>query len=106
VLIRGMTSRLAKIIAATSIVCVLAFAPAAVAQNSSVETYSGKGGEATGVANNDPTDPGSPSGTSSSDGGGALPFTGLDVGFLIGGGLLLIAVGAALARLRPHGEVG
>jgi hypothetical protein len=31
--------------------------------------------------------------------GGALPFTGLDLGLLIGGGLLLLAVGAGLRRL-------
>jgi hypothetical protein len=31
--------------------------------------------------------------------GGGLPFTGLDLGLLIGGGLLLLAVGAGLRRL-------
>jgi hypothetical protein len=31
--------------------------------------------------------------------GGALPFTGLDLALLIGGGLLLLAVGAGLRRL-------
>lgn len=33
------------------------------------------------------------------EGGGALPFTGLDLGLLIGGGLLLVAVGATLRRV-------
>jgi hypothetical protein len=32
------------------------------------------------------------------EGGGTLPFTGLDLGLLIGGGLLLLAVGFGLRR--------
>jgi hypothetical protein len=31
--------------------------------------------------------------------GGTLPFTGLDLGLLIGGGLLLLAIGFGLRRL-------
>jgi hypothetical protein len=31
--------------------------------------------------------------------GGALPFTGLDLALLVGGGLLLIVVGAGVRRL-------
>jgi hypothetical protein len=41
-------------------------------------------------------------GAETSVGGGALPFTGLDLGFLIGGGLLLVAVGAAMTRYVPR----
>jgi hypothetical protein len=33
------------------------------------------------------------------EGGGSLPFTGLDLGLLIGGGLLLLAIGFGLRRL-------
>ena len=32
-------------------------------------------------------------------GGGTLPFTGLDLGLLIGGGVLLLALGLVLRRL-------
>jgi hypothetical protein len=60
-------------------------APAALAQQSSVDGY------------------GSISGGIQSDveggAGGALPFTGLDLGLLIGGGLLLLAIGFGLRRL-------
>jgi len=32
-------------------------------------------------------------------GGGALPFTGLDLGLLVGGGMVLLVVGGLLRRL-------
>jgi hypothetical protein len=99
-------SRFRGIVAVITVVAAMAVAPAAFAQSSSVEVYGGKGGESVGALNNnDPTDPGSTAGSGggSVDRGGALPFTGLDVGLLVGGGMLLIAVGAGLARLRPHG---
>jgi hypothetical protein len=103
---RGTVSRLARKFALIAVVGTMMLAPAAAfAQSSSVSGYGGKGGETVGVSqSNDPTNPGSPSTSSGSGGGGVLPFTGLDVGFLLGGGLLLVAVGAALARFRPHGE--
>jgi hypothetical protein len=105
---RGIMSRLTRIVALTTVVAAMAFAPAAFAQSPSVDVYGGKGGEAVGALNNnDGGGPGTTSGVGASagGGGGALPFTGLDVALLVGGGLLLIAVGAGLARLRPHGEV-
>ncbi|MGH2961784.1 MAG: hypothetical protein ACRDL3_06290 [Solirubrobacterales bacterium] len=95
--------RVASLIA---VVAGLALAPAAYAQDSSFDAYSGERGEAVGATNGggDPTDPGATptSQSSSSDSSGVLPFTGMDVGFLLGGGLVLIAVGAGLARLRTH----
>lgn len=102
---RGTMPRFRGIVAVITVVAAMALAPAAFAQSSSVDVYGGQGGESVGALNNnDPTNPGTTSGGgASADGGGALPFTGLDVGLLVGGGLLLIAVGAGLARLRPHG---
>lgn len=106
---RGSTMGLFRIASLVAVVAALAFAPAVYAQDSSFEAYSGQRGEAVGATGggSDPTDPGSAvqSSTSSDSGSGVLPFTGLDVGFLLGGGLLLIAVGAGLARVRPHGPV-
>jgi hypothetical protein len=60
----------------------LAWAGAALAQSSERTGYGGPGGVQGEV-----------------EGGGALPFTGLDLGLLIGGGLLLVAVGATLRRV-------
>jgi drug/metabolite transporter (DMT)-like permease len=68
---------------ALAVVGMLVLASAALAQSSSVSGY---GGQAGGVEEQVET-------------GGTLPFTGLDIGLLIGGGLLLVAVGAMLRRL-------
>ena len=52
-----MKSRM--ILSSLALVVVLAFAPTAMASNSSVETYGGQGGEVAGsVSGGDPTDPG------------------------------------------------
>jgi hypothetical protein len=78
------------------VIAALAVAPAAFGQGSSVGTYGGEGGQAQGgVAQGQ-------EGVSGDVGGsGPLPFTGLDLGLLIGGGLLLVGVGAGMARLVP-----
>ena len=74
-----------------TLVAALMAAPAAFA-GSAVETYSGAGGaSAAGVAS------GASASTASDP--GSLPFTGLDVGLLIGGGLVLLLIGVAMARL-------
>lgn len=78
--------RVTKIVTAGSLMLLaaLAWAATALAGNSSVSGY---GGQAGGVEEQVEA------------GGGALPFTGLDLGLLIGGGVLLLAVGAGLRRL-------
>ena len=109
---RGKMSKgIAHLVRSASLVAVvatLAFAPAALAQSSAVDGYGGKGGEVTGALGNggggEPGAGASASGSGAGGGGGVLPFTGLDLGFLIGGGLLLVAVGAGLTRMRPHGR--
>jgi hypothetical protein len=58
----------------------------ALAQQSSVDGYGGGAG-------------GIQSDVEGGGGGGSLPFTGLDLGLLIGGGLQLLAVGFGLRRL-------
>lgn len=94
-----MKSRM--ILSSLALVVMLAFAPTAMASNSSVETYGGQGGEVAGsVAGGDPTDPGASASSSSS----ALPFTGLDVELLAGGGLVLLLGGVAMARMSRTRE--
>jgi len=76
----------------TTLVMGLVAAPSALAAGSAVDTYSGTGGASlagvsSGASGGTATDPGS------------LPFTGLDVGLLIGGGLLLVLIGVGMARV-------
>jgi hypothetical protein len=78
----------------------LALAPAASAQSSSVGGYGGQGDQLAGIAVG--TDPGA--GGSAS--GGSLPFTGLDVSLLIGGGLLLLGIGIVMTRMVPRRDEG
>jgi hypothetical protein len=103
---RGRFIGLFRVASLIAVVAGLALAPAAYAQDSSFDAYGGERGEAVGATNGggDPTDPGATTTSRSSD-SGVLPFTGMDVGFLLGGGLVLIAVGAGLARLRTHRSV-
>lgn len=64
----------------------------ALAQESSVETYGGAGGDAV-IPVEEGADP------ATADATGALPFSGLDIGLALGGGLLLLATGMAVSRL-------
>jgi hypothetical protein len=89
---RGLRSSLMVIACLVALVAVLALAPASFAQQSSVGTYGGQAGEAQGVVQ----------GQEEAAEAGGLPLTGLDLGLAIGGGLVLIGVGAALARLTPR----
>lgn len=88
-------------IVATSVLA-LALAPAAIAQNSSAQVYGGQGTEAVAGATGGPEDPGA-TGTASTN-ESSLPFTGLDVGLLAGGGLLLLLIGLGMARVIPRHE--
>ncbi len=95
-----------RFVYATSLIAVLGaliFVPAASAADSSVNGYAHN--EAQVVGGGPSGGPGNVNTAREGGGGnGVLPFTGLDLGFLIGGGVLLIAVGAALARFRPQGD--
>jgi len=84
----------------------LALAPVSYGLTSSVETYGGQGGNVAGSvasgtaggpqATVSPTSASAPASSSSSS---SLPFTGLDVVLLGGGGMLLLLAGVAMARL-------
>ncbi len=68
---------------ATSLAAFLVAASVALAQSPVVVSgYGGQGGAAAEV-----------------EGGGALPFTGLDLALLVGGGIVLVAVGVAIRRV-------
>lgn len=72
----------------------MAGAPAALAQDSSVDTYGGTGGNVVAKVDGPTADPPSTAGT--------LPFTGFDLALAGLGGLLLLGVGFALSRaVRP-----
>ncbi|MFN8164561.1 MAG: hypothetical protein U0R26_12205, partial [Solirubrobacterales bacterium] len=81
----------------------LALAPAAMAQSSSVDGYGGQGDQLAGIAAG--TDPGTAAGAAS-DSSSTLPFTGLDVSLLIGGGLLLLGIGIVMTRMVPRRHEG
>lgn len=90
-------SKLRIYIGLATLVMALSAAPMAFADSSAVETYGGAGGTpaagvAAGAASGNAVDPGVTD-------PGSLPFTGLDVGLLIGGGLVLVLLGVGMARL-------
>ena len=92
----------------------------ALAQGSSARGYGGTGGNVqgelgpgavaplTGGGSVDPSGAGGDVGPAGSGGptaeadSGSLPFTGLDLALLVGGGVLLVATGATLARVSRH----
>ena len=92
-----------------SIAAVFALTPAALAQSQS--SGAGYGGEGGGVAGQ--VQGGGAAGQAGAGGGapnvaseagnpdetGLLPFTGLDVALIVGGGLLLLAAGVGLSRM-------
>jgi hypothetical protein len=84
-----------------AVIASLVLAPAALAAGSSTGGYAGEGGQIQSqVTGGGPGGPGGPQGPSASTPGG-LPFTGLDIGILAIGGLVLVGAGAALTVLTP-----
>ena len=86
-----------------TVAAVFVLAPAALAQESSGAGYGGEGGgvagqvEGGGAAGQ--AGGNAASEASNADESGLLPFTGLDVALIVGGGLLLLAGGLALSRM-------
>jgi len=98
-------SKLRMILSVGTVVLALALAPAAMAQDSSLRGYpKGTGDVAAIAAAGESGDPGDPSGTASANSNSALPFSGLDVTLLAGGGLVLLLAGIGMARLVARHE--
>ena len=78
-------------------------ASSAAAQSSSVGTYGGEGANAAANIALNASGSADPSSASGSAASGGLPFTGMDVMLALGGGILLLLAGLALARiLQPQ----
>jgi hypothetical protein len=93
--------RLALLMAVVAVA--LAIAAPAYAQNAVSDTYAGKGGGIVGTVEGGkgPT-ASTPQQVVSSNESGSLPFTGLDIGLLAAGGVLLVGMGVVLRRFaRP-----
>jgi hypothetical protein len=91
----------------TSLVTVLALTLAltstAFAQGASSDPYVDEGGQVQGQIQDEGTGgtDEAAANTTSGDTGGSLPFTGLDLSLIAGGGVLLLAAGIAMRRLTP-----
>jgi hypothetical protein len=86
-------------------VVALALATSAFAQSSQDGYTDNKGQIQAQVDNGGPSGGGTTPVATSSDGGGSLPFTGLDVAILAAAGLGLTAAGLGMRRLtRAHGS--
>jgi hypothetical protein len=100
------------IVAVSAAIAVLALAPTAFAQS----TGTGYGGQAGGVAGQvqqgggggnangvsgvaGTSESGGAASSNATSGNGVLPFTGMDLALIVGGGLVLLAGGVALSRL-------
>jgi hypothetical protein len=75
----------------TAMVLTLAFAGTALAADPTVRAYGGQGGAIQRELQTPPRDR-----------PGRLPFTGLDLGLLVGGGVVLLLVGGRLWRLSSE----
>lgn len=82
------------IVALIVTVAAIAASPAAYA-GSAQETYGGGGGNVQTDVQGGANDPRG----SAADTAGGLPFTGLDLTLMLGGGLILVASGVGLSRL-------
>lgn len=96
--------KLRMILGSAVLVIALALAPAAMAQSSSVGTYGGNGGQVAGVAGGSAPGVESNDAVSTSNTAGSLPFTGMDLGLVVGGGTLLLLAGIGMARLTARSK--
>ncbi len=91
----GTVKRQSLIVTLLVTVAALAVSSAAYA-GSAQSTYGGSGGNTQTDVQGGASDP---RGASANTTGGGLPFTGLDLTLMLGGGLVLIASGVTLGRL-------
>jgi hypothetical protein len=101
VLVWDKRFKVGSLAAVIAIASLLALAPVTFAQNASLRYKSA------GAQTQAQVEPGQVVGAEAvtaepSGDAGVLPFTGLDLLFLAGGGLILVGAGAGLARVRPN----
>lgn len=90
------------LLSAIAAICLILPA-ASLAQSSSVGGYGGNGGEVQSALNGGADGGSADSGASAE--AGSLPFTGLDLGWMLGGGIVLVGAGIAMGRAAsraPH----
>ena len=85
---KGRRGRMRRLVVVIATVLVMAFAAPALAADPTVRAYGGQGGAIQRELQ-----------TPTRDRPGRLPFTGLDLGLLVGGGVVLLLVGGSLWRL-------
>jgi hypothetical protein len=90
------------IVALVLTIAALTASSTAFAAGSAQHTYGGNGGNVQADVQQGAKDPNGTA-TASAKTPGGLPFTGLDMTLMLGGGLVLIASGAALGRLAIRG---
>jgi hypothetical protein len=95
------------IVALVLTVAALTASSAAFASGSAQQTYGGSGGNVQADIQGGANDPQGTQGTAAASAKtpGGLPFTGLDLTLMLGGGLVLIASGATLGRVAIRDRV-
>ncbi len=94
--------RLVIAIVSAILTAALLLPAASLAQSSSVGGYGGNGGEVQNALGSGSAGTTDPSGSGSVTKAGTLPFTGLDLGWMIGGGIVLVGAGIAMGRAAPR----
>jgi hypothetical protein len=95
-----VTKRATVLVVVAVLAAVFASLAFAGGNSSSSATYKSKGAKIQrSVKPKAPKTPTNVTHPSVSKGGGTLPFTGLDLAFIAGGGVLLVAMGGSLRRL-------
>jgi len=90
------------IVALVVTVAALTASTGAYATGSSQHTYGGRGGNVQADIQGGAKDPQGTVASASTPAG--LPFTGLDLALMLGGGLVLVASGLTLSRLATRGD--
>jgi hypothetical protein len=95
------------IVALVVTVAALTASTGAFASGSAQQTYGGNGGNVQANIQGGAKDPQGTQGTAAASAKtpGGLPFTGLDLALMLGGGLVLIASGATLGRVAIRRQV-
>ena len=92
------------IVALVVTVAALTASTGAYAAGSSQHTYGGRGGNVQADIQSGAKDPGTQGTVASATTPAGLPFTGLDLALMLGGGLVLVASGMTLGRLAIRGD--